>query len=169
MKILKSTLCLLIIIFTVCCSSSLGQQTPPNSDVPKGWKMEKAEGRYTMYLPPSAWDTGLVGIDEFYREWRIGRLRFVLIHEPMGILSYSSREKELGKGFRESIIEIGGRKAYLCDYSQKEKGRTRYYTDVFVGDWPNSKVKLWMRANSSRAVDLETAKKIFRTLQFLDN
>lgn len=121
-----------------------------------------------MYLPPSAWDTGFIGIDEFYREWRIGRLRFLLIHEPMGFLSYSKREQEFGKGFHESIIEIGGRKAYLCDYTQKEKGRTRYYTEVFVGDWPNSEVKLRMQANSSRAADLETAKKIFRTLQFLD-
>jgi hypothetical protein len=134
----------------------------------RGWKIEKAEGRFTIRLPPSAWDTGLHGIDEFYREWRIGRLRFVLIHEPMGIVSYSKREQEFGKGFRESIIEIGGRKAYLCDYTRKEKGRTRYYTEVFVGDWPNSKVKLWMRGNSSRATDVETAKKIFHTLEFLD-
>jgi len=68
--------------------------------------MEKAEGRYTMLLPPSAWDTGFRGIDEFYREWRIGRLRFLLIHEPMGILSYSKREQEFGKGFRESIAGV---------------------------------------------------------------
>ena len=115
MKILKFTLFLLIIIFTVCYTSSLGQQTPPNSDVQKGWKIEKAEGRFTIRLPPSAWDTGRNGIDEFYREWRIGRLRFTLIHEPMGILSYSMREQEFGKGFRESIIEIGGRKAYQGD------------------------------------------------------
>jgi hypothetical protein len=65
------------------------------------------------------------------------------------------------------VVEAGGRKAYLCDYSGIEKGRRRYYTDLYVGEWPQSQVRLWMHANSSRPADLEIARKIFRTVEFL--
>ena len=167
MKVLKSKAFLLVIALLACCPSSLGQHSTSHSDVPKGWKMVKAEGRFTIYLPPDAWDTGFTGLDEFYREWRIGRMSFTLIYEPMGFLSFDKREQVFGKGFRESVTEVGGRKAYLCDYTQKEKGRRRYNTDLFVGDWPNGEVKLLMRADSARAADVEIAKKIFRTVEFL--
>jgi hypothetical protein len=167
MKILKSKAFLLVIALLVCCPSSLGQHSTSHLDIPKGWKMVKAEGRFTIHLPPGAWDTGFRALDEFYREWRIGPMRFMLIDEPMGFLSFDRREQVFGKGYRESVIEVDGRKAYLCDYTHKEKGRRRYYTDLFVGDWPNGDVKLEMRANSARAADLEIAKKIFRTVEFL--
>jgi hypothetical protein len=136
-------------------------------NVPKGWKKVNAEGLFTFYLPPGAWDTGFRGTDDFYREWRIGRIRFMFVYEPMGVLSYDSREKVFGKGFQESAIEIGGRKAYLFDYPLVERGRREYYTDLYVGDFPKGQVNLWMQADSARLADLEVAKKIFRTVEFL--
>ncbi len=36
-----------------------------------------------------------------------------------------------------------------------------------VGDLPKVQVKLWMQADSARLADLEIAKKIFRTVEFL--
>ncbi len=167
MKTLKPTLFLLVMTLTVCCSSSLGQQSAPNVDVPKGWKKVDAEGLFTFYLPPGAWDTGFRGTDDFYREWRIGRVRFMFVYEPMSVLSYDSRGKVFGRGFKESVVEVGGRKAYLFDYSLLERGRTRYYTDLYVGDLPKGQVKLWMQADSARPADLEMARKIFGTVEFL--
>jgi hypothetical protein len=136
-------------------------------NVPTEWKKVNAQGRFTFYLPPSAWDTGFSGLDEFYKEWRIRRMRFTFVYQPMGSLSYDMREKVFGKGFTESVVEIGGRKAYLCDYSGIEKGRKRYYTDLYVGDWPHGHVRLRMHASSARPADLEIAKKIFSTVEFL--
>lgn len=167
MKSLKFKLCLLVITLTVCCPISICQQPGPNEVVPKGWRKVNAEGRFTFYLPPSAWDTGLRGIDEFYREWRIGRMRFKFVYEPMGWLSYDRREKRFGRGFKESVVEAGGRKAYLCDYSGIERSRKMYYTDLYVGEWPQRQVKLWMQAASARPADLEIAREIFRTVEFL--
>jgi len=167
MNTLKSKLFLLVITFTVCCPASLGQQLSPNVNVPKGWKKVNAEGLFTFYLPPSAWDTGFSGTDDYYREWRIGRMRFMFVYEPMSVLAYDSREKVFSRAFQESVIEIGGRKAYLFDYSQVERGRKEYYTDLYVGDLPKAQVKLWMQADSARPADLEIAKKIFRTVEFL--
>jgi hypothetical protein len=166
MKSLKFKLCLLVIAFTVCCPISLGQQSRPYEDVPKGWKKVNAEGLFTFYLAPGAWITGL-GLDEFYREWRIGRMRFSFVYEPMGFLSYDRREKVFGSGFKESVVEAGGRKAYLCEYSGIERGRRWYYTDLYVGEWPQGEVKLRMQAASRRPADLEIAKKVFRTVEFL--
>lgn len=167
MRTIKFRLFLLILTITLCCPISLSRQSPTNANVPEGWKMVNAEGLFTFYLPPSAWDTGFRGTDDFYREWRIGRMRFMFVYEPMSLLAYDSREKVFGSGFRESVIEVGGRRAYLFDYSLIERRRREYYTDLYVGDLPKGKVKLWMQADSARPADLETAKKIFRTVEFL--
>ena len=167
MKCLTVKLCVLVITLTVCWSISLGQQSSPNVDVPAGWKKVNAKSLFTFYLPPSAWDTGFMALDEFYQEWRIGRMRFKVVHEPMGWLSYDRREQVFGKGFKESVVEAGGRKAYLCDSSRIVKGRRRYYTDLYVGEWPQGQVKLWMQADTARPADLEIARKIFRTVEFL--
>jgi hypothetical protein len=167
MKTLKSKSFLLVIMLLIFCPAYLGQQSPPNVNAPRGWKKVNAESLFTFYLPPSAWDTGFRGTDDFYREWRIGRMRFMFVFEPMSVLAYDSREKVFGRGFQESVIEIGGRKAYFFEYSLIEKGRTEYYTDLYVGDMPKAQVKLWMQADSARPADLEIAKKIFRTVEFL--
>ncbi len=167
MKSLVFKLFLLVITLSLCCPISSGQQSPSNINIPAGWKKFNADGRIAFYLPPNAWETGLRGLDEYYREWRIRRMRFKIVYEPMGWLSYDRREKQFGKDFKESVIEAGGRKAYLCESSRIEKGRRWYYVDLYVGEWPQSEVKLWMQAASARPTDVETAKKIFQTLEFL--
>lgn len=146
--------------------ASFSQQPTPSVDVPKGWNQVNAKGLFTFYLPQSAWVTG-TALDEFYKEYRIGKLRFMFVHDPMGRLSYDRREQVFGKGFREQIVEIDGRKAYLFDYVTPLRGRKRYYTDLYIGDLPNGEVKLHMQADSWRQADLEIAKRIFRTVKFL--
>ncbi|HKO41963.1 MAG TPA: hypothetical protein VJU84_01630 [Pyrinomonadaceae bacterium] len=167
MKFLTFKLWVLVISLTVCCPIFSGQQTNASFSVPEGWKKVNARGLFTFYLPRGAWDTGFRGIDEYYQDWRVGRMRFKVVYEPMGHLSYDSREKVFGKVFKESVVEIGGRKAYLCEYSGLEKGRKRYYADLYVGEWPQGHVKLWMQADAARPADLEIAKQIFHTLEFL--
>ena len=167
MKFLTFKLWVLVITLTVCCPIFSGQQSNANVDVPAGWKKISAKGLFTFYLPRSAWDTGFMALDEYYQEWRIGRLRFKVVYEPMGHLSYDRREQEFGRGFTESVIEAGGRKAYLCESSRVVKGRRRYYADLYVGDWPQGQVKLWMQADTARPADLEIARKIFGTVEFL--
>lgn len=118
-----------------------------------------------MYLPPNAW-LAFNGLDEYSREWRIGRLAFQFIHQPIGVPDFTRREKIFGDNYRESIIEIDGRKAYLINYSRIESRHRWYYAHVFVGDWSNREVKLELRASSTRPTDLELGKKIFNTIRF---
>jgi hypothetical protein len=118
-------------------------------------------------MPKSGWDIGWSALDEYYKEYRIGRLRLMFVHEPTMALAYDRREKAFGKGFREEVVEVDGRKAYLFTYEYKIRGRMRYSTDLYVGDFPNGEIKLWMQADSWRPKDLEVAKKIFGTVEFL--
>jgi hypothetical protein len=151
----------------ICSVAVLSQQVSPNVSVPKGWKKINANGLFIFYLPQSAWDTGFSGTEDFYKEYRIGKMRFMFVHKPMSVLSYDRREQKFGKGFQERVVEISGRKAYLFDYVQIEKGRKRYYTDLYIGDFPHGEVRLWMEAESWRPADIEIAGKIFRTVEFL--
>jgi hypothetical protein len=38
---------------------------------------------------------------------------------------------------------------------------------LYVGEWPQGQVKLRMQAAGTRPADLEIAKKVFRTVEFL--
>lgn len=163
---LRVKLLLLMIAFFACGTASFSQPPAPRVDVPPSWKKINAGGFFTFYLPGGTWDTGFRGTDDFYREYRVGKMKFMLVYEPMSVPAYDSRERVFGRGFQESLIEIGGERAYLFSYTQSEGGRRRYDTDLFVGDLPNARVKLWMQADSARPADLEAAKKIFRTVEF---
>ena len=167
MRRLSFKLCVLVITFSACCPIFSSQQSNANVGVPEGWKKVNARGLFTFSLPRSAWDTGFMALDEYYQEWRVGRLRFKVVHEPMGHLSYDRREQVFGSGFKEAVVEAGGRKAYLCESSRIVNGRRRYYADLYVGDWPQGQVKLWMQADTARPADIEIAKKIFRSVEFL--
>ncbi|HKR02381.1 MAG TPA: hypothetical protein VJT09_17020 [Pyrinomonadaceae bacterium] len=164
---MKFKLLLLLLALLLFPSSSLGQQRAQGVEVPEGWKKINAEGLFTFYLPPGAWDTGLSGTDEYYREWRIGKVRFMFVYEPMSLPAYDSLDKVLGPGYQESIVEVGGRRAYLFHSSQIEKGRKLYYTNLFVGDLPKARVKLWMQLGGAHTDELKVAEQIFRTVEFL--
>ena len=164
LKISVFKLFLVSVALIVCSSVCLGQQS---DNIPTGWKKINAKDFFTFYIPKSGWDIGWSALDEYYREYRIGKLRLMFVHEPTMALAYDRREKVFGKGFREQVVEIDGRKAYLFTYEYKIRGRMRYSTDLYVGDFPNGEVKLWMQADSWRPKDLEVAKKIFGTIEFL--
>ena len=85
----------------------------------------------------------------------------------MAVTSYERRGLKFGKGFEESVISVGGKKAFLFNYVQNLRGRKRYHTELYVGDFPNGDVELWLAADSGRPADLDIAKKIFRTVEFV--
>jgi hypothetical protein len=167
MKKSRTKLLLVISALLICSMASFSQHPSPGANVPTDWKKLEANGLFTFFLPRGARDTGFSGTEDYYREYRIGQLRLMFVYRPTSLLSYDKREQAFGKGFREQVVEIGGRRAYLFDYVQKEKGRKRYYADLYIGDFPHEEVNLWMQADSRRPADLEIAKKIFRTVEFL--
>src|SRR3954467_151597 len=134
----KSTTKLLLTIsaLLICSMAAFSQRPSPGANIPPDWKKLEANGLFTFYLPRGAWDTGFSGTEDYYREYRIGQLRLMFVYQPTSRLAYDKREQAFGKGFQEQVVEIGGRRAYLFDYVQQEKGRKRYYTDLYIGDFP---------------------------------
>ncbi len=166
MKNLKINSVVVILTLLVCRVAASGQISAPNLIVPKGWKKVEANGLFSFYLPPGARQTDFTGVDSFYREWRIGKMRFMFVHQPNDVPSYEDRQKIFGEGFQEKVVEVDGRKAYLFAYVQAQNGRKRYYVDLYVGDLPNAQVMLWLQADSYRLADLGVANKVFRTVEF---
>lgn len=136
------------------------------TDVPPGWKRIDAGGQFSFFLPANAWDTGFSGTEEFYREYRIGKLRLMFVYEPHELPRYDRRDLTFGKHFRETQTSVDGVRAYLFEHAERTRGRTEYYADLFVGDLPHGDVKLWMQADSFRQADLQTAMIVFRTITF---
>ena len=167
MKSLVSKWLLVSVALILCSSVCFSQQSVSSGNIPAGWKKIEANGFFTFALPKSAWDTGLISLEDYYKEYRIGKLRFMFNHRPMGHLAYDRREMQFGKGFQEQVIEISGRKAYLYSYTQIIRGRKRYVIDMYVGDFPKGEVELVMQADSWRQSDLEIGRKIFGTVEFL--
>ncbi len=165
MRTLKTKLLIAALALSACGLISSGRQTSSGAVAPDGWRKVDAQGLFTFYLPPDARDTGASGTDEFYKEYRVGAMRFMFVHNPVSVLSYDMRGREFGRGFRESVIQIGGARGYLYDYVRAERGRKTYYARLYVGDFPSGKVRLWMEAESRRARDIEVAKRIFRTVE----
>lgn len=166
MKTLTPRLFTASLLILACGALSSGRQISSAALAPQGWKKLDAQGFFTFYLPPKARDTGLSGTDEFYKEYRVGAMRFMFVHRPMSVLSYDRREREFGRGFRENVIQIDGVTAYLYHYARREQGRETYYARLYVGDFPHGEVRLWIEAESRRASDIELAERIFRTINF---
>ena len=148
-------------VLLICGLTSFAQRPV----LPKGWKEVNALGFFTFYLPDRAWQAR-TGLDNFYWEYRIGKLAFRFEYEPWDVLSYDRRAQHFGEGFQERVVEIDGRKAYLFEYVQKIRGRKRYCMDLYIGDLVNREVKMVMGADSWRLADLKIVQYIFGTVKF---
>lgn len=138
--------------------------------VPSGWRKIDAYGKFSFYLPPNMWDTGIRGIDDLHGEYTNGRIHLSFDYEPNGVLSYDRRTRAFGKDFQEIELQVDGRKAYLFLYQSSDfKKRRTYNADLFVGDLPKRDVLLHMWTMSWSAKRIETVKIIFQTIRFCDH
>ena len=138
-------------------------QTP----VPSGWRKMDAYGKFSFYLPPNMWDTGIRGIENLHGEYTNGRLHLSFDYEPFGYLAYSNRALAFKKGFQEIELSIDGRKAFLFLHQNLDRKKRRTYNaQLYVGNLPNGDVILSMLISSRSARYMETAKTIFQTIKF---
>ena len=138
-------------------------QTP----VPSGWRKIDAYGKFSFYLPPNMWDTGIRGIENLHGEYTNGRLHLSFDYEPFGYLAYSNRALAFKKGFQEIELSIDGRKAFLFLHQNLDRKKRRTYNaQLYVGNLPNGDVILSMLISSRSARYMETAKTIFQTIKF---
>jgi len=138
------------------------------ADVPDGWRKVDAEGRLTFYLPPEMKQANVHGIENLYQVYSDGRLKLSLVYEPDSVLAYEERESQFGKDYREIMTEVDGRPAFLFIYRRAAEGERpqTYNADIYVGDLPGARVKLWMWASSTNPDDIESARRIFSSVEF---
>jgi hypothetical protein len=149
--------------FAVVSNNSLNAQ----NSIPSGWRKVDANGKFNFYLPPSMWDTGASGIEEFHKEFTNGRIHLSFDYEPMGILAYSKRTVAFGKNFEETELQVDGKKSYLFVYQGLDRKKRRTYNaDFYVGDLPNGHSILHMWVTTWSPKNVETAKQIFQTIDF---
>lgn len=153
-----------ILLFIVLGAQSALSQTNASD----GWRKIDAEGELTFYLPPEMKKANVHGIENLYQVYSDGRLKFSLVFEPDGVLAYEERESQFGKDYQEIMTEVDGRPAFLFIYRREAEGRRpqTYNADIYVGDLPGAKVKLWMWASSTNPDDIEIARRIFSSVEF---
>lgn len=164
MQALKFLLIAALLMLVSGARSSFGQETT----APDGWRKVDAEGKLTFYLPPEMKQKNVHGIENLYQEYTDGRLTLSFVYEPDSVLDYSAREAEYGADYRETATLIDGRKALLFIYHRDSEASRTYHADIYVGDLPKGQVKLWMWARSTNPDDIETARRIFSSVEFKD-
>lgn len=164
MPIAKFSIIVVILMFVLTGASVYCQSSSSNT-----WRIVDAEGLFTFSLPPDMKQSDVRGIDSSYREYDNGKLTFSFVYEPNGVLSYGRREMEFGKGFQEVVTDVAGTKAYLFLYERATDAQNHktYHADIYLGDFPNARVRLWMWARSTDPNDITIARKIFNSVEFL--
>jgi hypothetical protein len=134
---------------------------------PSGWRKIDADGKFSFYLPPDMRDIGRGSIENFHREYTNGRLHLSFDYDPFFYRSYENRALAFGKDFQEIELQVDGKKAFVFVYQTKDwKKRRIYLAEFWVGDLPNGEVILTMTADGRSLQAMETAKTIFRTVEF---
>ena len=146
------------------CSGSSNLQA--GALVPPGWRRINVDRKFTFYLPPNMRQGNMSGVESLLREYSNGRMRLFFVYEPYSFLAYDARRAGDKRDFRETTIRIASRRATVITYYNEEAGHRTYSAEMYVGDWPNGRVDLFMSASSPDSADLEIAKCVFRSLRF---
>ena len=178
MKLSSLTITIAILIFVFWTNTFKPWTTPVaavinnnlrgvQTSVPSGWRKIDADGKFSFYLPPDMRDTGRSSLENFHREYTNGRMQVRFDYDPYQHLAYSNRAGTFGSGFQEMELQVDGQKSFLFIYKNVDrKNRRMHNADLYVGDLPNSYVTMYMGVTSRSERDLETAKTIFRTINF---
>jgi len=149
-------------------ATPLSKNNPyPQYPVPSDWRKIDADGKFSFYLSPDMRDTGIIGTESLHREYTNGRMHLSFDYQPNSFVAYPQRPQSFGKDFQEIELQVDGRKSFLFLYQSSDRRKQRMHNaDLYVGDLPNNEVTLHMWMSSKSALDVETAKTIFRTIKF---
>lgn len=106
------------------------------------------------------------GIESLYQHYSNKRMSFYFVYEPYSYLSYDSRKGEGKMNYRESVLNIGERKAVLFTYEQDDEGRKSFHAELYVGNWAAGQVELTMSVASSEQSDMKLARQILTSVCF---
>ena len=136
---------------------------------PEGWKRVSAKEYFTFCLPPGLKQDNKLNIESFSGGYTSDNLRFYFDYEPYDFLSYEFRHEKEMLNYEETEIKFDDRKAVIRTYETRAEGSELYKAELHIGDWEKSKIELEMVVVGKNADVIETAKKIFLSVDFLKN
>ena len=127
------------------------------------WKTIDAEGLFTFTLPAGFKQTE-TGIDSFMRGYKRGRAEFIFVCGDSASREYD--EKKM-RGLREDATTTNGKYATVRTFVYRWERTSDYVIELNVGNWRDGRVELYMGMESPNRADIQTAKRIFKSVQFL--
>lgn len=138
--------------------------------VPAGWQKIDAKGHFTFYVPPGMKAGDVRGIDSYVGAYRNAEMR---VSFDYGWYSDPLNSYSKGPEYKESFVELSGRKAKLVTFIQPEVAdgfrhmAAVHFEDVGVAKREGfGETKLTMRIICKHPDALETAKRVLRSIAF---
>ncbi len=139
-------------------------------DIPRNWKKVEL-GHFSFSIPPDMRDEEVKGIDSAVWQYRSGGMMLMIDY---GMYSNSIESYKGQPDYREEWFLIGGRRAKICTFQLDESHMNTEEDRNFpfisaayfpeVGEGSAAKLSMWVSANG--AVEQESAKKIFQSVEF---
>lgn len=127
------------------------------------WQTINAAGVFTFRFPVG-FKQSETGVDSFMRGYQREHTRFIFVCGDSASFEYD--EKNM-RDLREDAITIDGRHATIRTFLYKFERASLYIAELNVGDWRKGQVELYMGMDSPNRADIQTAKRIFKSVEFL--
>jgi hypothetical protein len=153
----------LVLIFLIFFFSPTASSQAASSD----WQKINAEKLFTFSLPEGFTKTNMAGIEHYLGEYFKGKTRFLFIYGDTASNAYDVRREPEMENYQETETKIGGRHSNIRTFFQIRNKERIYRAELNIGDWKNANVELYMEVESKNQADLEMAKQIFNSVDFV--
>jgi hypothetical protein len=154
--------CILVLASAYVCAD-VGGGYAQVSEVPDGWK-KISVCQFHFLIPQSMKNQNARGIDSCVAEFKSSKMRLAIDY---GAYSGSYMSDGSNLDFKEEVAEIDGKKAQLVTFKDARERRdfvAGLY--VLIHEETGRKISLNMTITVRSAEDLETAKRVFRSIRF---
>lgn len=142
------------------------QSSPKVASMPEGWKSLDVKGKLTLRLPQDMWPSALMGDSLNHREAYSNRdLNVTVIYGEYA--PCAPRHVPDRPSYRESIIDVGGRKAKLGIDRNYQPDHIIANVCFLKADAASMRLNVVAFCRDDRA--LETAQQIFSSIRFKDD
>ena len=109
----------------------------------------------------------MTGVENYLGEYFKGKTRFLFVYGDTASNAYDVRREPEMENYQETETKIDGKRANIRTFSQLQNKERIYRAELNIGDWENANVELYMEVESKNQADLEMAKQIFNSVDFV--
>ena len=150
-----------LLLSALCVIMAVVRQAPP-----PGWRKIDADGLFSFSLPEGFTKTDMAGVENDLGEYYKGETRFIFIWGDTASFAYSERRQPEMQDYQELTTRLKGKRVNIRTYWTSGEGRRIYHGELNVGNWERGQVTLFMGLEGSDPKTLETARRIFGSVEF---